>query len=207
MEKSRRKVLIQKVFEGYRAYGEMLHEYAVKNLIRHLETNPDASFESMRRHFSGGRETAWVNLGGQIMREADVAQLRADIGGGKLATWEDIHARYDALWEAYPVEKQRHAYQTLCALLGTERPSHAQWFAALDRAVEIQELIRDRVYESRKKDFDNPFRRVTYRNDDEMAAAIGTVEDNEFVRLVREETDAFIRQVALLKKREKANKQ
>jgi len=47
------------------------------------------------------------------------------------------------------------------------------------------------VYRSRKKDHDNPFRRATYRSDAEMQAAIGTVEDNSFVHLVREETEQF----------------
>jgi hypothetical protein len=61
--------------------------------------------------------------------------------------------------------------------------------------MEIQELKRDAVYASRKKDYDNPFRIATYRNLEEMEAAIGTIEDNRFVQQVREETEEFHRRV------------
>ncbi|MGM0675752.1 MAG: hypothetical protein ACQETQ_13750, partial [Spirochaetota bacterium] len=75
------------------------------------------------------------------------------------------------------------------------------WHQFLDRALEIQELKRDRVYESRKKDYDNPFRFLTYRNEAEMKAAIGDIEDNRFVKQVREETETFRVRVERLRSR------
>jgi len=71
----------------------------------------------------------------------------------------------------------------------------------LDKTVAIQEYIRDQVYASRKKDHDNPFRQATYRNTEEMVAAIGTIEDNSFVKLVREETENFKAAVEEMKKK------
>jgi hypothetical protein len=100
------------------------------------------------------------------------------------------------------LEKQKHAYASLCALLGTETLSHEQWIASLDRSVKIQEYIRDQVYISRKKDYDNLFRQNTYRNMDEMTAAIGTIEDNSFIKQVRLETDAFKKLVHEIKSRD-----
>ena len=133
------------------------------------------------------------------MPERDVDQLRAEIGSGQLKTWEEIHARYDAFWHQYPLEKQKHAYGTLCALLGADAVDGAQWNAALDRAAKIQEYISDQVCVSRKKDFDDHFRRITYRNSAEMTAAIGTIEENSFVKQVRVETAAFRRRVDNIK--------
>ena len=66
---------------------------------------------------------------------------------------------------------------------------------------EIQEYIRDQVYISRKKDHDNPFRQATYRNLEEMTAAIGTIEDNSFVKQVRAETKIFEQRINTIKKR------
>jgi hypothetical protein len=192
MEKSDRRVVILKAYKGYCAYGDMMHYYAMKNLLQYLETNPNETFESMSKNLKGERQTRWVNLGGQLIPERDVDNLRADIGSGKLSSWEEIHQRYDALWQAYPLEKQKHAFAVWCALCETDRPAKQQWTDALLKAVTIQEFVRDQVYISRKKDYDNPFRFNTYRNEDEMTAAIGTVEDNGFIKQVRKETDAFI---------------
>ena len=201
MEKSERKVLILKTHKAYHAYRDMVHHYAIKNLIQFMQTNPDETFAFMVKKLKNGRETRWVNLGGQLVPERDVDRLRTDIGSGRLAAWGDIHARYDTLWEQYPLEKQKHAFASWCALLGTDQPTRAQWTEALDRAVAIQEFIRDQVYISRKKDYENPFRKNTYRSEDEMNAAIGTVDDNSFIKQVRAETEAFKKLMVDIKKR------
>ncbi len=191
MEKSPRKVVILKAREGYLAYREMIHYYAVKNLLTYMASRPSATLGSMTKALKGKRETQWVNLGGQIMSMPALDKLRSNIGAGRLKTWADIHKAYDSLWEKYALEKQRHAYASLCALLGVSEVSKATWNAALDEAVRIQKLIRDRVHESRRKDFDNPFRQATYRNAAEQRAAIGVIDDNDFVKQVRAETQEF----------------
>ncbi|MHC4706835.1 MAG: DUF4954 family protein, partial [Planctomycetota bacterium] len=99
MEKSKRKVVILKPYEGYRAYGQMLHYYATKNLMEYLENQQDATFSSMCKALSHEREQEWVNLGGQLMPAGDVDQIRSDIGAGQLKSWDEIHQRYDTLWE------------------------------------------------------------------------------------------------------------
>ena len=193
MEKSNRKVVILKTYKAYHAYCDMLHYYAVGNLLEYLNTNQDADYPVLREGLTCDRIREWVNLGGQIIPEKDVDQIRSDIGSGRLRDWDEIHRRYDTLWKTYPFEKQKHSFATLCELLGTDKPTVEQWVSALDRAAEIQEFIRDQVYISRKKDFDNSFRQATYRNAAEMKAAIGTIEDNEFGHQVRKETEDFRR--------------
>ena len=201
MEKSNRKVLIHKVYKAYHAYRDMLHYYAIKNLLAYLKINPDATFLSMCDELKCKSESKWVNLGGQLIPEKDADQIRADIGSGKMTRWIEIHNRYDTLWENYPFEKQKHAFATLCEILETDKPTKEQWIFSLDKAINIQEFIRDQVYISRKKDFDNPFRKATYRNMDEMTAAIGTIEDNSFVKQVRNETEDFKKLVEEIKNR------
>ena len=175
--------------------------YAVKNLLEYMEANPEATLSSMCEELSGHRERQWVNLGGQLVPSRDVDRLRSDIGSGELDSWKDIHDRYEALWQGYPRAKQCHAFATLCDLLGTDTIDKQQWQSALEKAVEIQEYIRDQVYVSRQKDFDNPFRQATYRNQDEMTAAIGTIEDNSFVKQVRQETEDFKERIEQMKER------
>jgi NDP-sugar pyrophosphorylase family protein len=201
IEKSNRKAVIIHVYEGYHAYGQMLHYYAVKNLMAYMQSNPQASLSSMCRALAGPRERQWVNLGGQLVPAGDADRIRADIGAGKLNNWQEIHHRYDELWEAYSLEKQRHAFASLCEIVGTETITKELWEAALDKAAEIQEFVRDQVYITRKKDFDNPFRQATFRNLDEMTAAIGTIEDNSFVKQIRSETEDFKKSIQEIKKK------
>ena len=201
MEKSNRKAVIIKAYKAYHAYEDMMHFYAVKNIIDYITDNKNDTFETAAKALAGKRETKWNNIGGQLIPEKDVDKLRADIGSGNLNTWNKIHKRYDHLWKTYPVEKQKHAYATLCYLYDTEHPDSKLWRQALDKAVKIQEFIRDQVYISRKKDYDNHFRRATFRNEEEMIAAIGTIDDNSFIKQVNEETKAFTTMVSKLKKR------
>ncbi|MGM0674605.1 MAG: DUF4954 family protein, partial [Spirochaetota bacterium] len=110
IEKSRRDIVILKPEAGYEAYEQMLHYYAAENLIAYLEADEGRSYADMCRDLAGERVTAWANLGGQLVPESEVASLRADIGMGALSSWDEVHARYDRLWEDYPLQKQRHAF-------------------------------------------------------------------------------------------------
>ena len=200
MERSNRKVVIIKAHAAYNAYHDMLYYYAVKNLSTYFKSNPDADFTSMSKTLKGTRIVKWINFGGQLIPEKDVDKLRADISN-KFTSWEEIHNRYNDLWKTYQLDKQKHALATLCKLLSTNKLSKEQWISALDKSVKIQKYVSEQVYVSRKKDFDNKFRQATFRNIDEMTAAIGTIEDNGFVQQVRKETKEYVKLVSEIKDR------
>jgi len=201
MEKSRRKIIILKAREGYNAYNQMLIYYAVKNLLDYWETNPEITLKSMNDSLAGKRISDWKNLGGQLVPEKDLNNILNRIKTGKLKTWDDIHKAYDTCWDKYPLAKQRHAFAILLEHFSSKTLDQEQWLSALDEAIEIQKYIRDNVYISRKKDFDNPFRKLTFRNDAEMFAAIGRIEKNSFIIQVREETEQFIKKINTIKQK------
>lgn len=201
IEKSKRKVVIQKVADGYQAYAEMLHFYGVKNLLQYMQDNSGANFSKMSKALDGDRVSNWVNLGGQLMPDQDFQQLLSHIKSNKLENWEKIHENYAVCWENYPLHKQKHAFQILKLILGKEVLTGEDWQTALDHQLEIQSIIRDRVFSSRKKDFENPFRQATFRNEEEMTAAIGKVEDNSFVKQIKGETEQLKDTVAEIKHR------
>ena len=194
MEKGKRKVRILKPLEAYHAYGDMIVYYAVSTLMHYLEAHPDLDMESIVNSMRGKRLRKWINLGGQTMPEEYVDQLRADIRDGKLNTWDEIHHRYDELWDNYQAEKLRHAYFSLMFLYKDETDvlTEEMWHENLDKAIRIQHFICDQVYESRKKDYDNEFRNATFRNEDEKIAVIGKIDDVSFVKQIRKETEEFI---------------
>ena len=191
MENSRRSVIILKAFSAYHAYIDMLHHYAVRNLAEYFRENPEATFSSMADSLSGERERSWVNIGGQLMPEWKLDRLRAEIRSGGLETWEEIHNSYDLLWQEYVADKQKHAWGTLCALHNTDRLNAGEWKKAIEKAAEVQQYVCDQVYLSRKKDFDNPFRTMIYRNEEEKKAIMGDIDENDFIIKVREETAEY----------------
>lgn len=201
VEKTRRKVLINKPRQAYKAYGEMLVHYAVSNVVRYFGRSASPSFGYLSGLSAKERVTDWVNLGGQLMPASDVDALRADIASGVLAGWDAVHARYASIWEEYPDAKLAHAVQCLAVLYGVESLSADDWKRALEDERRVSRLICDQVYKSRLKDYDNPFRRATYRNEEEMIAAIGTIEENGFVRQVAKETEEMLARLDELEER------
>jgi hypothetical protein len=191
LENSSRKTVISKPWRGYRAYREMLHYYAAKNLLDYVRGHPGASVEEMNGALNGVRQTDWINLGGQLVPAEDVDKLREAIKSGKLGCWRSVHEEYDRLWAAYPAAKQRHAFATLLAVLDADRLTIPLWNAALDEALRIQQHVCNQVYLTRKKDYENPFRQATFRNTAEMEAVLGTAEEDRFVKQVAEETEVF----------------
>jgi len=189
--------VILKAHEGYRAYRDMLHYYAMKNLLAYMQENPQANLEAMRGDLapdgrlgrSERRQKRWVNLGGQLMQADDVEQLKADIRDGSLDSWPAIHDRCDVLWERYNREKQRHAFATLLDLHELDDLTSEAWNNALDEMVRIQHYVRDQTYATRRKDYDNHFRQVTFASAAEMEAVMGSAEENSFVKQVGQETE------------------
>jgi NDP-sugar pyrophosphorylase family protein len=200
VEKSRRPVRIRKPREAWQAYGDMITHYAVMNALRYVESHPGTNLTDLGGQWAGERQSSWINLGGQLVAEADVDRLRADIRSGRLRNWAAIHARYAELWAQYPEDKMRHAYLCLCALLGREVLLADDWAQAIAREERIQQYICDQVYLTRKKDYENPFRRATYRSEAEMIAAVGELDDNGFVCQIQEETAANLGRLAVLRK-------
>ncbi|MGP1447314.1 MAG: DUF4954 family protein [Candidatus Limimorpha sp.] len=197
MEKGRRKVRILKARQAYHAYGDMLTIYAVNTILQYMENHPEENIESISAHMEGKRLRKWINLGGQTMPEEDVDQLRADIRNKVLNSWEEIHHRYDELWKRYQYEKLHHAYFSLLFLYKdeTETITPEIWKENLKKSIRINQFICDQTYISRMKDYDNPFRNATFRNEEEKLAVIGRIEDVDFIQQIRKETEQFIKKI------------
>ena len=163
MEKGKRKTVILKPGEGYKAYRDMLIYYAMNNL---------GEMPNKGNYSDAERVTRWVNIGGQLVAENDMQGLISDIACGKLATWGDIHARLDQLWEAYPEQKRQHAYQVLCHLSQKKNLDEKEWALYEAEYSRIKQFVADQKALSRKKDDDNEFRHMTYWNDAEMHAVL-----------------------------------
>ena len=199
VENSRRKVRILKAAQAYAAYSDMIRHYAAQQVLEYFGSDPHACVESLNRMASGSRDMEWVNLGGQLVRGCDVEQLRADIVSGKLPGWDAVHGRYDGLFRRYPEDRLRHALHCLVSVEGWTGIGAQQLLYLLSEEERICRGILDGVVSSREKDFDNPFRRATFRNCSEMDAVAGSPGDDGFIRQVKEDTAAVLGRIARLK--------
>ena len=194
MEHGKRKVRILKHCEAYHAYGDMLLYYGIKNMVKYMDEHPGITLEALCDMLRSKEQREWVNLGGQLVNGDDVDTLRHDVNHGILNTWADIHHRYDEIWERYPLEKLRHAFSSLRFLYHEKYGimTRELWVKLLQKASDVQQFICDQVYLSRKKDYDNPFRNATFRNEEEKIAVIGELDEVSFVKQIREETEKYI---------------
>ena len=161
MEKGKRKTVILKAQEGLKAYEDMLVFYAMKNL------------ESGKWKVESGKyETEWVNIGGQLVSKTDIERLITDVENGTISTWQQLHDRMDTLWDAYPAQREAHAYGVLCRLAGVDRLDESLWQHYQQRYADIQAFIEEQKKVSRHKDEVNPFRNMTYWDTDERAAVL-----------------------------------
>ncbi|MBR5670413.1 MAG: DUF4954 family protein [Bacteroidales bacterium] len=198
MEHSKRKVRILKVYDAYHAYSDMLINYAITNILKHLETAPDDTLESITEKYESKRRRVWINFGGQLMCQEDVDQLRKDIADGVLNSWDEIHARYNEIWKRYPDDKLRHAYLSLRFVLQAKRIGAEEWKEALSREIDILRFIQTQVTVTRAKDYTNPFRQATFSSEAEMIAAYEPLEENSFIKKVNAETPEKISKIESL---------
>jgi alpha-amylase/alpha-mannosidase (GH57 family) len=181
----------------------MLFFYGMKTLVCYLEKHdiPGLSFKQVSAILTGteseageGRIKDWVNLGGQIVPAFRLDVLRQNIREGKITSWEEIHARYEAMAALYDKDRARHA-RTILAETGHPLAESEAFKAALEKAVQISDWVRKQVSISREKDFHDPFRSLTYRNKAEMEQVAGKVKDNPFIRMAEENHRRFAKQV------------
>jgi hypothetical protein len=195
LERSPQPVKIIKISQGYAAYREMLIFYAVKTLLEYFADDSstatgDSDFLRFQAAHSDATALDWVNLGGQLVPEAKAAALRTAIREGALASWDAIHAEYAKLQQEYPLDKAINALQVLRMLTGGN-VSAAYWNDFVAESVKIRTYIEEQVYKTKLKDYTDPFRAITYRNDAERDAVLGRLEDNQFVKIAREDSARF----------------
>jgi len=182
LENSRRPTLILKPRRAYKAYRHMLRWYAVGTLIAYFSDRPDLCFDDAVEVLSGERIQEWDNLGGQLVPRAKVEHLVAQIKSMEILGWPELHERYQQWWKEYPVDKAQHAWAVLCLLLDTDQLDFKHFAHETAHFVETSRFIENEVYITRRKDYTNPFRKCTFRGENEMEAVLGTAESAKFIK-------------------------
>jgi hypothetical protein len=216
VENSGRPVMLRRPFRAIRSYREMLLWYAANAVLVDLERGGPGEAEraggaarswasrsgaietldsSSRR-----RESAWENIGGQLVPMPKLEALLAKARSRGMRDWHDMHAEYARLSAEYPADKTAHAWAVLRWLSASEAGAAKAagpielLARALDDLIDLSARVEAEVFTTRAKDHANPFRKATFRSEEEMLAVVGKAGDNPFVLKTKKD-------MALLRKR------
>jgi len=212
IENSTRECLIRKPVRAWRAYKEMLLWFAGKEIARFAVESPmaitwdalDAELQPDKYSLAG---VQWENLGGLLVSKPRLDTILGKAAAGSYETWREFHEEYRTLSDFYPKDKARYAWSLLGALyprsarldgpnegaaaVEGQGPSREGLMAAFGDLEKLSAFVGKGVYESRAKDWNNRFRKATFRSEAEMLAVVGNPADNSFVKKTREEMESL----------------
>ncbi len=200
-ENSHRKVQLLKVPEAYTLFKKLIIYYGTRELIRHIEERRPGNWQMLLALLPVKPvRTHWKNTGGQLMTEAAVHSLIRGIRSGKINGWDEVHEYYHQKSRQYPADKFRHAYASLLEImkLSPKKFSKKIFIQLLQQALATKEWMVENIYDSRAKDYNNPFRQMVYDTEKEMEEVIGKLEDNSFILQQQEELTVFREQIKKL---------
>jgi len=202
----KRKVRILHPLRGYLWYRKMLRFYGARELKAVVQQALESQGGGKRRGEKIVKEIgrrfskpcrSWENIGGQLIPVPELEELIRAVCERRIDTWEQLHRAYDSAWNEYPEHKTTHALYCLLASydisIGQLSPELIR--RVLTESVEVAKELLQRSYASRRKDYENPYRRATFRNPVEMEAVWGKLEEISFLKSYTEEIETYCRSV------------
>ena len=203
-ENSDRKVLVCKVQQAYTVFKELLVYYGINHLLHFAWNNKinnwDKLYESLPLR---ARRSTWLNIGGQLFPQPAVNTLKKEIYSGNIKSWDDVHEFYLTNSQIYHDQKMQHAFASLlevCQLTPVEFDQKI-FRDLVQQALATREWMVKGIFESRAKDYYNPFRKMVYDNRKQMEMVVGKLDDNSFIKKkIAEMKDYRAKTKELLKK-------
>lgn len=203
-ENAQRETVIVKVEAAIAVYTDMIQVHGCLQLLHHIQANKFENFDAFKKSLSAKvSRTKWLNIGGQLIIDTEVQQLKNAIKKGKIKSWQQVHDFYQLQGKKYSTDKLHHAYTSLLELLNiTPKQFTATLFKELLQKMLIsKEWMTKGIYNARAKDYTNPYRKMVYDNNEEMLKVIGKLEDNSFIQDQLAQLDGLKKNVkGLLKK-------
>ncbi|MFN8305820.1 MAG: DUF4954 family protein [Ferruginibacter sp.] len=203
-ENTNRRTEVQKIPQAIKLFKELIQYYGVRELMNHFAQNNYADFAAFKRSLSAKiQRSDWLNIGGQLIQRSAVDQLKRDLKADKVKTWNEVHLFYRRQGTAYDKDRLDHAYTSLLEILQItpKQFTPALFSQLLQQLVDTKEWMCKAIFDSRAKDYNNPFRKMVYDNSKEMESVIGRLEDNGFIQQQLAELDTLKKLVKQLLKR------
>ncbi|MDP9041818.1 MAG: DUF4954 family protein, partial [Bacteroidota bacterium] len=183
-ENSSRKVRIIKLVKGYAIFRELIIHYAVQQIVNHVKSaNYNGLTEFQNSLPVNKKPEAWINVGGQLIRKSALDLLLDRVRRHEVGSWSDIHQFYQTEADSYYADKLYHALDILNEVhnISVKNIKPADFKIILEQSTTTAEWIASGIFNSRKKDYQNPFRKMVYESQAEMNEVVGKLEDNSFI--------------------------
>jgi hypothetical protein len=203
-ENNSRNTVVLKVPQSIALFTELVQYYAATEFLRHIQQNKFSSFDEFKKSLSAKiQRSEWMNIGGQLIQQIAVEKLQSNIVHQKVKSWNEVHAFYTEQSATYFTDKLNHAYTALLEILNiTPKQFTAAFFnQLLQNSVTTREWMCKGIYESRAKDYRNPFRKMAYSNSKEMNQVVGRLEDNSFIQEQMGQLEELKKQVKSVKRK------
>jgi Domain of unknown function (DUF4954) len=184
-ENSKRPVKILKLKKAYRIYRELVVHYAVQQIVNFIESANVKNFSSFQQMLPENKKAEkWVNAGGQLIKISAFDRLLSDIRSGNITGWSDIHTFYRKQAMNYMGDKMHHAFDLLFEEFGIsiKHANTQELKKILTESISTAEWLTKEIFNSREKDYLNPFRQMVYENEKEMEKILGSLSDNSFIQ-------------------------
>ncbi|WP_126970697.1 DUF4954 family protein [Gynurincola endophyticus] len=203
-ENTKRKTRIVKLAKGYQLYRKMVEFYTAKEIISFIEQYGYKQFATLVKHLPASAPLSeWVNVGGQLIPGKHLDTLLHSIETGKVNSWNQVHAFYEAEARDYSTLKLQqalHVYKLISGISLSEGKKE-DWKNLLQNAILTKEWIYQMIYQSREKDYTSPFRQMVYTDPATMDAVIGKFEENTFILQEEVEFKKFKKEVQQILKK------
>ena len=203
-ENTSRKTQVVKVPQSIAMFNELIRYYATIQLIQKFVNNKLISFDDLKKSCSAKiQRSNWLNIGGQLIQQTEVEILKRNIKTNKVKSWSEVHNFYIIQSERYFEDKLNHAYTSLLEILYiTPKQFTLEVFIKLlQDAVVTKTWMCKGIYDSRAKDYTNPFKKMVYDTTEEMNKVVGSLEENSFIQQQTGELEIFKKQIKTIIKK------
>ena len=203
-EHSKRKIKIIKVKKAITIFKEIIQLYFCNEILKLISSDKIDSFDHLKKSLKIDEKlNKWMNIGGQLIPSSEIESLKQKIKSSKIKSWEDIHRFYQQQSEKYSKNKRNHAYSLFLKTNGISLKQFTPELLSsmLKQMLVTKQWMTEKIYDSREKDYSNPFREMVYNNKKEMESVVGKLEDNSFIKEQKEAFEKTKKEVNLLIKK------
>lgn len=186
---------ILKPVKAYKEYRKVLKYFASRSLVEFCDLKKIESLDSaaIEKILSIKLYTKWTNAGGQILPSKMLDEFANLVKSKKINSWDEAHKFYDRCQSHYGEYKARYSIFILEKLYSRKISEFTREIfddIICDVTAFSKGMYKASIY-SRQKDYDDPFRKMTYGSEEEMVAVLGSLNDNEFLHSLKNSTAEF----------------